>query len=120
LLAVVPCGATLNHLLKHAIQRPRPGLEQVVAAVTDFSFPSGHAANATLLYGFVALWLMPRLRPGWARVAVALTVVLAVGLVSCSRVVLGAHRFSDVAAGILLGVAWLALCSAVANRLHAA
>jgi len=120
LLAVVPVGATLNHLLKHTIRRPRPGLEHAVAAVTDFGFPSGHAANATLLYGCLAALLVPQLRSRRARTAVVFIAVLAVGLVSCSRVALGAHRLTDVVAGVLLGIAWLALCLAVATTLGAA
>ena len=115
LLAVVPGGAALNHLLKHTIQRPRPGLEHAVAAVTDFGFPSGHAANAALLYGCLAVLLVPRLRSRGARIAVVLAAVLVAGLVSCSRVALGAHRLSDVVAGMLLGIAWLTLCCAVAG-----
>jgi undecaprenyl-diphosphatase len=117
LLAVVPGGATLNHLLKHAIQRPRPGLERVVAAATDFSFPSGHAANAALLYGCLAALLVSHLRSRGPRIAVVFAAVLVVGLVGCSRVVLGAHRLSDVVAGVLLGIAWLSLCVAVAGML---
>ena len=120
LLAVVPVGATLNHLLKHTIQRPRPGLEHAVDAVTDFGFPSGHAANATLLYGCVAVLLVPHLRSRGARIAFVLAAVLAAALVSCSRVALGAHRLSDVVAGMLLGIAWLALCLVLAGTLPGA
>jgi undecaprenyl-diphosphatase len=117
LMATVAGGATLNHLLKHQIQRPRPGLEHAVGAVTDFAFPSGHAANATLLYGCLAALLMPHLASHGARLGIVGAAALAIGLVGCSRIVLGAHRLSDVVAGILLGLAWLALCLAVAGML---
>ena len=110
LWVVVLGGATLNHLLKHTIQRPRPGQEHAVNLATDFGFPSGHAANATLLYGALVMLLMPHLRSPRARVAVVLAAVLLAALVGISRVALGAHRLSDVVAGALLGIGWLSLC----------
>lgn len=118
LLASVLGGATLNHLLKHGIQRPRPGLEQALGVATDFSFPSGHVANATLLYGTLAALVLvgtrSRLR---AAGAVALALLL-VGAVACSRVVLGAHHPSDVVAGMLVGLAWTAACVAAFEALR--
>lgn len=108
LLLVVFGGATLNHLLKHTIQRPRPGMEHLSTAATDFSFPSGHAANTTLLYGALALLLIRHVRTPGLRALAAAFAASAVLLVGSSRLVLGAHRFSDVAAGVLLGVLVLA------------
>jgi membrane-associated phospholipid phosphatase len=108
LLIVVFGGATLNHLLKHSLQRPRPGMEHLSAAATDFSFPSGHAANTTLLYGALALLLIRHLRKPGLRALAAAFAASAVLLVGSSRLVLGAHRFSDVVAGALLGVLVLA------------
>lgn len=104
LLLIVFGGATLNHLLKHTIQRPRPGMEQLSGAATDFSFPSGHTANTTLLYGALAVLVFRHVRSCPLRTAAAGLAATAVLLVGCSRIVLGAHRFSDVAAGVLLGV----------------
>ena len=63
-LVVVFGGATLNHLLKHGLQRARPVFGQVATGPTDFSFPSGHVANATLLYGVVAALIICRFAPG--------------------------------------------------------
>lgn len=118
LLLVVFGGATLNHLLKHTIQRPRPGMEHLAAAATDFSFPSGHAANTTLLYGALALLLIHHVRTPGLRVLVAAFAGSAVLLVGSSRLVLGAHRFSDVAAGVLLGVLVLAVGEGVRRALQ--
>jgi undecaprenyl-diphosphatase len=118
LLSSVLGGATLNHMLKHGFQRPRPGMEHLPAAVTDFAFPSGHAANATLLYGACVVLLVPHLSARWARAAAVFGALLWVGLVSGSRVLLGAHRLSDVLGGMLLGLAWLALCMAATAALE--
>ena len=68
LLLVVFGGAALNHLLKHTILRPRPGMEHLNTLATDFSFPSGHAAHTTLLYGALALLLIRHVRTPGMRV----------------------------------------------------
>ena len=104
-------GAAFNHALKHLLQRPRPG--QAEFAVTDFAFPSGHAAQATLLYGalLVLLWRHTPSR-AW-RAAAASVAVLLVVAVCASRLVLQAHWFSDVVGGVLVGGLWLALARVV-------
>jgi len=118
LLLTVFGGAALNHLLKHTIQRPRPGMDHLSAVATDFSFPSGHAANTTLLYGALALLLIRHERSPGLRALAAVFACSAVLLVGSSRLVLGAHRFSDVAAGMLLGVLVLTTCMLVRTLLR--
>jgi len=118
-LVVVFGGAALNHLLKHGLQRARPGVGALSAGATDFSFPSGHVANATLLYGVVAALLICRFRAWPLRLGAALAAALLVASVGLSRLVLGAHHPSDVLAALLVGVAWLALCLTLRERLGA-
>jgi undecaprenyl-diphosphatase len=117
-LVVVFGGATLNHLLKHGLQRARPVFGQVATGPTDFSFPSGHVANATLLYGVVAALIICRFRARPIRLASALGAALLVATVALSRMVLGAHHPSDALAAVLVGVAWLALCLGARDRLR--
>ena len=111
LLCTVGGGATLNDWVKHAVRRPRPGDEGLSVVATDFSFPSGHVANATLLYGALALLLVGHLRARAWQAAVLLAAAGAVVLVAASRLALGAHYPSDVAAGAALALAWLSLCA---------
>jgi undecaprenyl-diphosphatase len=108
-------GATLNHLLKHSFRRPRPGDTEALAAATDFSFPSGHVANASLLWGAVAAIIVCRLRTAGPKAGAVLGAAMLVALVACSRLVLGAHHLSDVVAGAILGLGWLLLCLSVVD-----
>lgn len=110
LLVAVVGGSVLNHWLKHTLQRPRPGDAGLSVADTDFSFPSGHVANATLLYGALALLITRRARSPTLHVAAWVGATSAITLVAASRLVLGAHYPSDVAAGAALAIGWLALC----------
>jgi undecaprenyl-diphosphatase len=84
-----------------------------VARAAGFSFPSGHALNATLAAGVLLLVLLPYTRDRrplrWALWAAALLIAVVTGL---SRIALGVHWTSDVLAGWLLGVAVVAATSA--------
>lgn len=103
-------GLILNNLLKLGFERPRP---QVIAWGThamSSSFPSGHAMNSVIVYGTVA-YLAARLQQ--RRAVRALTLVVAatvIVLVCASRLYLGVHYPSDVAAGLVVGLAWAAFC----------
>lgn len=112
LLLAVPPGALLNDLLKHAFQRPRPEAHEGLARLLSFGFPSGHTAQATLLYGALCLVCLPRLSSPAARFGLVAAACAMVLLVGASRIVLGAHYASDVLAAMAEGIAWLALCVA--------
>jgi membrane-associated phospholipid phosphatase len=98
--------------LKDTVNRPRP--IGPLAGASGSSFPSGHSAHA-VLYPWLALLVVVRLRPGMAggSVVVAAAIVLA-ALVGLSRIYLRVHYFSDVAAGWAVGAAAFAACAAVA------
>jgi undecaprenyl-diphosphatase len=98
-------------VLKEVVDRARPELVDAVAEAGGRSFPSGHALGGTVSFGLLALVLGPLLPPA-GRWAARLAAVLAALLVSASRVVLGVHYLTDVTAGVLLGVGWLAISAA--------
>ena len=105
-------GALLGVVLKEAVDRTRPDLVDAVATAPGFSFPSGHALGGTVACGLLVLVLGPLLSPRWRAVA-WVAAVLAVLAVCFARVGLGVHYLTDVTAGVVLGVAWLAVTSAV-------
>lgn len=110
LALVVPGGMLINSALKILFDRARPTWDDPLLTLTTGSFPSGHAAGSTLFYGFLACYLVWRMKSDSARALVILGCVAMVALVGFSRVYLGVHYLSDVLAGMSLGTAWLALC----------
>jgi len=95
-------------VLKAAVGRVRPwialGLPTPWGAPHDGSFPSGHAAGSFCVAAFLAVALpaeWPESRRA-ARIVAAIAVGLA-AFISLSRVYLGVHFPTDVAAGALLG-----------------
>lgn len=110
-------GIALNTLLKLAFHRERPTLSGLASALHSYSFPSGHALAATLLYGVFAAYAIAKLRSRAAKTAVAIGAILLVALVAFSRLYLGVHYLSDVLAAAAEGVAWMALCYSAAHTL---
>ena len=97
-------------LLKALFARPRPYFEQPILLETYYSFPSGHAMEAVVLYGMLAYFAVLALRTWRARAAVVLGTSLLVLLIGFSRMYLGVHYFSDVVAGFAAGGVWLSTC----------
>ncbi|MEN8172160.1 MAG: phosphatase PAP2 family protein [Chloroflexota bacterium] len=83
--------------LKFTIRRKRPEGEwgNMYRATDPHSFPSGHAARASLLAAMAV-----GLGPPWF----AVTLVIWAPLVILARVAMGVHYLSDVLAGTLIGV----------------
>lgn len=117
LLAACFAGClALIALLKALVNRPRPQLAESAVQVFTSSFPSSHATMSATI-AMTALLLLAeyetdRLTRLFAT-GLAVGVVLSVGV---SRVYLGVHWPSDVAAGWLLGSGWALLCWAVRRR----
>lgn len=113
IVTIVVCiggGLALNVAMKLAFHRARPVFEQPLLTLTSYSFPSGHVAAATIFYGLGVVWVFGRTRRARWRVLALFGALLAIVLVACSRMYLGVHYLSDVAAAFAEGVAWLALC----------
>ncbi|HEY7237326.1 MAG TPA: phosphatase PAP2 family protein [Gemmatimonadaceae bacterium] len=111
-------GILLNNLLKLGFSRPRPDIIPWATTATFYSFPSGHAMSATVVYATVA-YLAARLQQTHkARLAIALVATLVVSLICLSRLYLGVHYPSDVAAGVIVGLAWAGFCMATLEAIQ--
>ncbi|MEU9161925.1 diacylglycerol kinase family protein [Streptomyces sp. NPDC048424] len=94
------------------VERPRPDVPRLDGAPPTSSFPSGHVGASVALYGGLAALVWTRLRGPWRYVAAAVLVLVpsAVGL---SRMYRGMHHPSDVAGGLVNGIATLLVMGAV-------
>ena len=104
LLVVAAGSAALPSVIKLIVARPRPTFEHITQLAT-LSFPSEHTTQAAAIYLAIASLLTQGRPETWRRLALALAILIAV-LVALSRVFLGVHYPTDVAAGLLLGWAW--------------
>jgi membrane protein DedA with SNARE-associated domain/membrane-associated phospholipid phosphatase len=112
---VLLAGMTITQVgiveLKDAVDRPRP--PEPLASSSGPAYPSGHAAHS-VLYIWLAVTIVLRLRPGMARgTAVVTTGFVLTALVGLSRVYLEVHYLSDVSGGWALGAAAFSFCAAV-------
>jgi len=103
----------LVRVLKPVYERARPDLGSPIPLPQSYSFPSGHAATAVVLYGALGLLLAERARSrlraaAWLVAAAALTVAI-----GASRILLNVHFVTDVVAGFAVGLAWLCCCAIV-------
>jgi membrane-associated phospholipid phosphatase len=95
------------------IHRARPTVPQLDHAPPTSSFPSGHTAAATCLYGAIAVLVVAYgARRGWRILAIAIAVLVPVA-VALSRIYRGMHYPTDVLGGLILGVSWLFFTSRV-------
>jgi undecaprenyl-diphosphatase len=112
-------GAALSPTLKVLVGRLRPVVPEPVTGAGGYSFPSGHATTVTIMVGVSLLVLLPAVPVRWRR-AVTVTGICVAVLVGLTRVALGVHFVSDVVAGWLLGLAWVALTATAFRRWCAA
>ncbi len=112
LLIIVFGGRLAVELQKMVIGRPRPGVDEHLEMVQTLSFPSGHAANATITYMAIALLVPVKQRNRAISVGLGLAVALQAGW---SRVALGVHWPTDVIGGWAFGLFWVALCMRLAS-----
>lgn len=113
-VAVSAAGAALiSTFVKLAVDRPRPPVHHLVAANSG-SFPSGHATESSAFYTILLIALLSRRLPRPVRLLLAGLTGCLVLAVAFSRLYLGVHYPTDVAAGMLLGGSWTA---AVSRRL---
>lgn len=104
-------GWRVSDALKNVFMRPRPPYWHLIRE-PSYSYASGHAMFATIVYGAwaVLIWRSDLPRP--VRLTVAPLALAWAAAILWSRLALGAHYVTDLAGGVLLGVALLALRAA--------
>ena len=102
-LLVVPIVSVIKQTFGR--MRPTADMVRVIRQFNHESFPSGHVVFYTVFFGFLAyvLYRSRELNGLVRRVGIGLCVGL-IALVPFSRMYLGAHWFTDVLAGFILGL----------------
>ena len=114
-LGVAAALRAIGPVLKVLIASPRPTVEAVaiVAKADGLGFPSGHAMGAALFYGAIAIIAPQVVVSRLVARGIQVVAIAMMALIALSRVRLGVHWPSDVAGGLLFGLAAVCLMQGV-------
>lgn len=106
MLLIAGGGAGLAYALKLLFARERPFEVPALIEVRLYSFPSGHAMMAALVYLSLAAMLAGVQTNLTVRIYILTVGLAVVFLIGVSRIYLGVHYPTDVLAGWSVGLAW--------------
>jgi membrane-associated phospholipid phosphatase len=116
-LAAPGVAAVLQRVAKEVIQRPRPPYTAGLTGATGYGFPSGNAAGIGALVTMLSLLILAgRLKTPKQTIVITALVLFGV-LVAFTRLLVGAHYFTDAAAGLALGATIACLVTAALPRM---
>ena len=106
-LLTIGVGNSINQLLKHYFERPRP---DILDQLSTYSFPSGHS-QMSVLYLFTIAYLFSNMTNSNLKAMTiwSIAIVLAF-LIGLSRIAEGRHYPTDVLAGWSIGYSWFIIC----------
>ncbi len=115
LLYVVSLSVSLIALviLKDTFHLVRP--DAALVGISGWSFPSGHATIATAFFFTTAYSFFDWTKSAFNKTLLVLSCIVGGGLISFSRVYLGAHWSLDILAGIALGFLSVSFVALVFN-----
>jgi undecaprenyl-diphosphatase len=107
----IPARAVTTAGLKELIERPRPSADLIEFDTQPgtFSFPSGHAGAAFVLYGMIIYFAAVHVRDLRVRLPIQAVCVAIILLAGIERVYVGHHWPSDVLGGYFVGALLLAV-----------
>lgn len=111
-VVVLLLASLSNVALKEVINRARPTIEHLVTVYT-LSYPSGHAMSAMGFYGFLIFLAMRYDMATPLRIILVVLLSFMIFSIGISRIYLGVHYPSDVLAGFIGGLIWVALCAII-------
>lgn len=108
-------GYTVMILLKLLFHKPRPMLQLIVSH--GYSFPSGHAFSAIIVYGFLIYLTWTMIKTTAMRITILFISILLIFLIGISRIYLNVHYLTDVLGGYTSGLSWLIFCIIMVNTI---
>ncbi len=109
LVGIFVSARLVLYLLKAAVRRPRPAIDEHGVVTFTSSFPSGHTFMAVVLFLSAALILTDGAPAAVTRVAIAFALATSLSI-GATRMSLGVHWPSDILVGWLAGLAWTCGC----------
>jgi undecaprenyl-diphosphatase len=107
LVLVVVGGKILQILLKIFFLRPRP--TSPIVAAHGYSFPSGHALTAMLVYGFLIYITWKSNSKKSFKMLIFLVSLFLILIIGISRIYLNVHWLTDILGGYAAGFSWLVI-----------
>ena len=105
----VDLGGYINGKMQTFFARQRPRFADI-ELLTNPGFPSGHAAGATLFFGFLIILALSELKSREAKFLAIGTATACILFVGLTRVALLVHHTTDVIGSFLWCTAWLIGC----------
>lgn len=103
-------GSSISmYFTKLHFHRERPLNIAYYTSETSFSFPSGHATGVMALVGLLCYFALGEIKGKRTSITLLLLGIGYISLMGISRIYLGVHFLTDVAAGYLLGFLWVLL-----------
>ncbi len=109
----------LSYVLKMLIDRPRPSTDfvRVIEETHYQSFPSGHVLFYTAFFGtLMVIAISSKILKFSLKLVISLICLSMVVLGAVSRIYLGAHWFTDVIGGFIVGILFLMLTGSLYVR----
>ena len=102
-------------IFKNVIMRERPVIS-LIEKPSDFSFPSGHTMCSIAFYGFIVYLLLKNVKNYLLKWLIIFIFAMLVIFIGISRIYLNVHYFTDVIAGLILGVICLLMIINIYNK----
>ena len=90
-------------IFKNVIMRERP-IISLIEKPSDYSFPSGHTMCSIAFYGFIVYLLLKNVKNYFLKWLIIFIFAMLVIFIGISRIYLNVHYFTDVIAGLILGL----------------
>lgn len=110
------CATILNILLKNILQRPRPTGFRLIDE-TGYSFPSGHSMISMAFYGYLIYLIYKKVKNKYLKWTGIIGLSILIFCIGISRIYLGVHYATDVAAGFLVAIAYLLVYIKVTKKM---